>query len=44
MDDYIKQTAGESNVGDQLHKLDELRSKGSISQEEFDTAKAKLLT
>ena len=44
MDDYIKQTAGESNVGDQLHKLDELRSKGSISQEEFDSAKAKLLT
>jgi ABC-type multidrug transport system fused ATPase/permease subunit len=44
MDDYIKQTAGESNVGDQLHKLDELRSKGSISQEEFDTAKAKLLS
>jgi len=43
MDDYIRQTAGESNVGDQLHKLDELRSKGSISQEEFDTAKAKLL-
>jgi hypothetical protein len=44
MDDYIKQTAGESSVGDQLHKLDELRSKGSISQEEFDAAKAKLLT
>jgi ABC-type multidrug transport system fused ATPase/permease subunit len=44
MDDYIKQTAGESNVGDQLHKLDELRNKGSISQEEFDSAKAKLLT
>jgi membrane protease subunit (stomatin/prohibitin family) len=44
MDTYIKQTAGDSNVGDQLHKLDELRSKGSISQEEFDAAKAKLLT
>lgn len=44
MDDYIKQTAGQSNVGDQLHKLDELRNKGSISQEEFDTAKTKLLS
>src|SRR5690606_32842777 len=43
MDEYIRQTAGESNVGDQLHKLDELRSRGSISQEEFDAAKAKLL-
>jgi hypothetical protein len=44
MDAYIKETAGSSNVGDQLHKLDELRSKGSISQEEFDSAKAKLLS
>jgi hypothetical protein len=44
MDDYIRQTAGESSVGDQLHKLDELRSKGSITQEEFDAAKAKLLS
>lgn len=43
MDEYIRQTAGQSNVGDQLHKLDELRSRGSISQEEFDAAKAKLL-
>lgn len=44
MDDYIRQTAGESNVGDQLHKLDELKAKGSITQEEFDAAKAKLLS
>jgi len=44
MDTYIKQTAGSADVGDQLHKLDELRSKGSISQEEFDAAKAKILS
>ena len=43
MDQYVRDTAGSANVGDQLHKLDELKSKGSISQEEFDAAKAKLL-
>ncbi|MBS1890964.1 MAG: SHOCT domain-containing protein, partial [Actinobacteria bacterium] len=29
---------------DELHKLNELREKGALSQEEFDQAKAKLLT
>jgi hypothetical protein len=43
MDQYVRETAGTANVGDQLHKLDELKSKGSISQEEFDAAKAKIL-
>jgi ABC-type multidrug transport system fused ATPase/permease subunit len=39
---YVRQVAGSSPV-DELHKLNELREKGAISQEEFDRMKAKLV-
>jgi hypothetical protein len=38
---YIRRTAGTSPV-DELHKLNELKEKGAISQEEFDQMKAKI--
>lgn len=41
-EEYIRSVAGSSPV-DELHKLDELRARGSISQEEFDSLKARLL-
>jgi hypothetical protein len=43
MDAYIQQQA-HSSPADELHKLNELKEKGAISAEEFDKAKAKLLT
>jgi hypothetical protein len=39
---YIKQVAGTSPV-DELHKLNDLREKGAISQQEFDSLKAKIV-
>jgi ABC-type multidrug transport system fused ATPase/permease subunit len=42
MDAYIRQTAGGSPV-DELAKLSDLKAKGSISDAEFERAKAKLL-
>jgi len=39
---YIKQVAGYSPV-DELHKLNALREKGAISQQEFDSLKAKIV-
>ena len=42
MDAYIREQAGGSPA-DELHKLQELKEKGALSAEEFDTAKAKLL-
>lgn len=42
MDDYIRQAAG-SSPADELHKLNELKEKGALSNEEFEKAKAKLL-
>lgn len=42
MDSYIRQQA-HSSPADDLHKLNDLREKGALSQEEFDRAKAKLL-
>jgi hypothetical protein len=44
MDQYIKQAAGTSGTADQLAKLADLKEKGVISQAEFDSQKAKLLT
>jgi len=41
-DTYVRQTAGGS--ADELAKLSDLRDKGAISDEEFQRAKAKLLT
>ena len=39
---YIKEVAGTSPV-DELHKLNDLREKGAISQQEFDSLKAKIV-
>jgi len=44
MDEYIKQAAGSSDTADQLAKLADLKEKGVITQAEFDSQKAKLLT
>jgi ABC-type multidrug transport system fused ATPase/permease subunit len=43
MDSYIRETAGGSSTVDELARLSELRDKGSISDAEFEQAKAKLL-
>jgi len=42
-DQYIRQAAGTSPV-DELHKLSDLKDKGSISQEEYDKLKAQIVT
>ena len=42
-DAYIRQQAHNSPA-DELHKLNELKEKGALSPEEFERAKAKLLT
>jgi ABC-type transport system involved in cytochrome bd biosynthesis fused ATPase/permease subunit len=39
---YIRRVAGSSPV-DELHKLNELKEKGAISQAEFDQMKSKLM-
>lgn len=39
---YIRSVAGGSPV-DELHKLDELKARGAISQEEFDRLKARIV-
>jgi ABC-type multidrug transport system fused ATPase/permease subunit len=44
MDDYIKQAAGTPDTAEQLAKLADLKSQGVLSQAEFDSQKAKLLT
>lgn len=41
-EEYIRSVAGSSPV-DQLHRLDELRARGAISQEEFERLKARVL-
>ncbi len=42
-EEYIRSVAGSSPV-DQLHRLDELRARGAISQEEFERLKARVLS
>jgi hypothetical protein len=42
MDSYIQQQAHVSPA-DELHKLNDLKEKGALSEAEFDQAKAKLL-
>ncbi|MGV1047558.1 MAG: SHOCT domain-containing protein [Solirubrobacterales bacterium] len=42
-DDYVREQAHASSPADELHKLQELREKGALSDAEFDAAKAKLL-
>jgi hypothetical protein len=41
-DDYIRSVAGGSPV-DELHKLDALRARGAITQDEFERLKARVL-
>jgi hypothetical protein len=41
-DEYVREQA-HASPADELHKLNELREKGALSQEEFDQAKSKLL-
>ena len=41
-DEYVREQA-HSSPADELHKLNDLREKGALSQEEFNAAKAKLL-
>jgi Short C-terminal domain/Phospholipase_D-nuclease N-terminal len=43
-DDYVKQTAGSGSNVDELAKLADLKSKGVITDAEFEAQKAKLLT
>jgi ABC-type multidrug transport system fused ATPase/permease subunit len=40
---YVRETAGSGSTVDELHKLDQLKDKGSISEEEFQRMKAKLI-
>ncbi len=40
---YIQQAAGAPNTADQLAKLADLRDRGVITAQEFDTEKAKIL-
>ena len=44
MDEYVRETAAGGSSADELHKLNELREKGAITDAEFEQAKAKLLT
>jgi hypothetical protein len=41
-DEYVQQQA-HTSPADELHKLNDLREKGALSQDEFDRAKEKLL-
>jgi len=43
-DDYVKQTAGGTSTADELAKLADLKSKGAISDADYEAAKAKILT
>jgi len=42
-DDYVRQTAGTGDVASQLTQLADLRDRGVISADEFESQKAKLL-
>jgi ABC-type multidrug transport system fused ATPase/permease subunit len=41
-DDYVRETAGSSPV-DELHKLDQLKQSGGVTEEEYNQLKAKIL-
>jgi hypothetical protein len=43
-DDYVKQVASEQSPADQIAKAKELLDAGTISQEEFDSIKAKAIS
>jgi phospholipase D-like protein/putative oligomerization/nucleic acid binding protein len=42
-DDYVRDTA-HTSPADELHKLQELKEKGALTDDEFQKAKSKLLT
>jgi Phospholipase_D-nuclease N-terminal/Short C-terminal domain len=42
-DSYVREQAHGGSPADELHKLQELKEKGALSDTEFDKAKAKLL-
>jgi hypothetical protein len=42
-DEYVRETAGTSPV-DELHKLDQLRQSGGITEDEYQTMKAKIVS
>lgn len=42
-DDYVREQAQTASPADELHKLQELKEKGALSEDEFEQAKAKLL-
>lgn len=42
-DTYVREQAHAASPADELHKLNELKEKGALSDAEFDQAKAKLL-
>jgi len=43
-DSYVREQAGSASPADELHKLNDLKEKGAISGEEFERAKARLLS
>lgn len=42
-DSYVREQAQAGSPADELHKLNQLRESGTLSAEEFDRAKSKLL-
>jgi hypothetical protein len=42
--DYVRQSASEQSSADQLAKLADLRDRGAITDQEFQQAKAGILT
>jgi len=42
-DSYVREQAHTGSPADELHKLNDLKEKGALSNEEFERAKAKLL-
>jgi ABC-type Fe3+ transport system permease subunit len=43
-DSYVREQAQAASPADELHKLAELKDKGALSSEEFERAKARLLS
>jgi ABC-type arginine/histidine transport system permease subunit len=42
-DEYVRQTAGSGSSVDELHKLDQLRQSGGITDEEYQKMKAEIM-
>ena len=42
-DEYVREQTDAGSPAEELHKLNDLKEKGALSQAEFDQAKAKLL-